>query len=84
MASRIAVHLRNAGEQEAMGIADAIADVLIERGYNANDDLNSLIVVESMDFPVTPEDEANGHRGLMEELTLRDAVLVVPCRPEDF
>jgi hypothetical protein len=84
MALRIAVHLRHAYDQEAMEIADAIADLLIERGYNTDDKLDSLIVVEAMDFPVTPEDEANDHRGLMEELSLRDAVLVVPCRPEDF
>jgi hypothetical protein len=84
MASRIAVHLKNAGEQDAQDIADAIADLLIERGYNADDELDSLMVIEAMDFPVTPEDQANDHRALLDELKLREGVLVLPCRPEDF
>jgi hypothetical protein len=56
--TQIAVYLYDVGETDVHVIAEAIADLLVERGFNSGDEnegMNALIAARGFDWPDSPE-----------------------------
>ena len=55
--SRLTVLLRSNGDQDVRDLAEAIADLLVERGFAAPDEemLRSVVYVTAREWPETPD-----------------------------